>query len=83
MKASQKLGIMAAIIGLTSAVFGKRNEPIKERRGYDFRNKRTAGKYTYGGFRHWNDQAVFIPRHNKFKGYMRDNRNWGRKHKAA
>jgi len=22
---------------------------------------------------------IFIPRHGKFKGYMRDNRNWGKK----
>jgi len=25
----------------------------------------------------------YIPRHTKFKGYMRDTRNWGRKRKAA
>jgi hypothetical protein len=26
---------------------------------------------------------MYFPRHGKFKGYMRDNRNWGRKKKAA
>lgn len=83
MKASQKLGIMAAIIGLTSAVFGRRNEPIKKRQDGLFDGKHTKGGHVFGGFRHWNPQAIHIPRHGKFKGYMRDNRNWGRKRKAA
>jgi hypothetical protein len=26
---------------------------------------------------------MYFPRRGKFKGYMRDNRNWGRKHKAS
>jgi hypothetical protein len=35
-----------------------------------------VGETSAGG---WNSQAVYTPRRSKFKGYMRDNRNWGRK----
>lgn len=83
MKASQKFGIMAAIIGMTAAVFGKRKEPIRVTRESHFDGKHTIGGHVFGGFRHWNPQAIYVPRRMKFKGYMRDNRAWGRKRKAA
>ena len=60
---------MAAIIGMTAALFGaKRQEGTGK-----IPSRREGGMF-------WNPQAIFIPRRSKFKGYMRDNRNWGRKH---
>jgi len=67
---------MAAIIGMTAAMF-KRKEPIEYNPPAQ---PTTVGKYMFGGVRARNLQAIFIPRRSKFKGYMRDNRNWGRKH---
>jgi hypothetical protein len=75
MKKENKLGLMAAIIGMTAAMF-KRKEPIEYKAPAQ---PTTVGKYMFGGFRARNLQAIFIPRHSKMKGYMRDNRNWGRK----
>ena len=79
MKASQKLGLMAAIIGITSAIFGKGGQK-EQRITLEKEDRKSAGNYMLGGFRHFNGQAIFIPNvSRKFKGYMRDNRNWGRK----
>ena len=64
----KKLGLMALILGMTANLFGGRHEA---------RPATKVGETSAGG---WNPQAIFIPRRSKFKGYMRDNRNWGRKH---
>jgi hypothetical protein len=81
MKASSKLGLMAAIIGMTAAMFSRSKQPSYRDTSPHLRKRN--GKYIFGGANVWDSQAVFIPRARKFKGYMRDNRNWGRKHKAA
>ena len=79
MKAS-KLGLMAAIIGMTAAMFSRGKRPsYVGRESYRKHN----GKYQFGGAHVWGSSAVFIPGRMKFKGYMRDNRNWGRKKRAA
>lgn len=67
----KKLGLMAAILGMTAALFGGRREAKPAKR---------IGETSAGG---WNPQAIYVPRRTKFKGYMRDNRNWGKKRKAA
>ncbi len=71
MKASQKLGLMALMLGMTAAIFGRKKQasatPYRPIQGGTF----------------WNPQAIFIPRRTHFKGYQKDNRNWGRKRKAA
>jgi hypothetical protein len=36
--------------------------------------KDTSGSHTGG--RYWNPQAIYIPRHRKFKGYDRENRKY-------
>ena len=81
MKASSKPGLMAAIIGMTAAMFSGSTQPSYRDTSPHLRKQN--GKYIFGGANVWGSQAVFIPRARKFKGYMRDNRNWGRKHKAA
>lgn len=68
MKKESKAGLMAAIIGLSAIMFGRKND---EKMG-KITPQREGGMF-------WNPQAIFIPRRGKYKGYMRDNANWGRK----
>ena len=56
--------------------FQKVREALEE----NSKPKVNIGETSAGG---WNPQAIYIPRRTKFKGYMRDNRNWGKKRKAA
>ena len=61
---------MATIIGLTAAIFNRS------------KTAKLATRTDHEGSMFWNPQAIFIPRRKKFKGYMRDNRNWGKKRTA-
>ena len=75
MKKAQKLGLMASIIGMTTAIFGKR----KTESAYKEEKKTNAGRYMLGGGVVWNPQAIFIPRRTRLKGWQKDNKSWGRK----
>jgi hypothetical protein len=68
MKSASKMGLMAAIIGLSAAMFGRK----RDKQDAKITPQREGGMF-------WNPQAIYIPRRGKFKGYMRDNRNWGKK----
>ncbi len=81
MKAAQKLGLMASIIGMTSAIFGGRKQAQKEQEKIGRERVRLTGRnqHVQGGGMPWNPQAIFIPRRTAFKGWRRDNKNWGRR----
>ncbi len=69
-------------------LFGKEKskETQKEYAGVeqDQKIRKSNDLYAHGGSgREQNQQAIFLPRHGMFKGYMRDSRTWGRKRKAA
>ena len=56
-------------------LFAKKEKDTEEERK-KFQGPTNRVHYAIGGGAGWNPQAIFIPRHGKFKGYMRENRRF-------
>lgn len=73
----QKKSVLTSLILLATAAYHGLREKVSYSEKTDpSKMQRMVGDHVFGGFRARNLAAIYIPRHGKLKGWMRENRKY-------